>query len=189
MSEPHFEPQDVINNEGQPSRTRRIWPFLIAIPLGICALAAAVVIAIGVSAFGYADDISLAVELIVPVEMPISTGTGLSYGSLHDKRDDLTNSGWRSYLRSVVGEEVKWSGYVDHVDEYGQVWIDMDRPNSGDDTPDVYLRLEKDSPVVTDMEHGRPVTFEGAIKGVEAIQTPSLDSFIVSIEDGIIEIK
>jgi len=85
--------------------------------------------------------------------------SNVSYYHLRDRMKSMTEAQWKDYARSIRGQRVQWSGWVEDVNEKFlggyELWIDMDPPGQlsvsdveFDIPADVALRLKKDQEVV-----------------------------------------
>ena len=80
----------------------------------------------------------------------------------------MTEAQFKGYARSLVGKRVKWSGYVDDVDEgfLGgfEVWVDMDSPNDPVSVQDVYFDIDRSKAL--NLRRDSKITIEGDIESV-----------------------
>ncbi len=105
----------------------------------------------------------------------------LSYYSMRQKMASMTEAQWKDYARSINGQRVQWTGWVEDVNEkfFGgyELWVDMDSPDellslqdvTFDIPADLALKLRKDT----------RVTFSGTIGSALDV----LGSCSVNLED------
>ena len=102
---------------------------------------------------------------VAEVNKPVSD---LSYFTIRDNLKSMTEARFNDYARSIEGTRVKWTGYVENVDEgllggY-TVWVDMDTNDSLLSVQEVYFDISADK--ATELRKGSKITVEGNIASV-----------------------
>ena len=91
----------------------------------------------------------------------------LVYAEVIDNHDNMTDAQWSLYRETLPGRRVTWQGWIDEVDEKGDVLVDMDPP----DTLFSVFDVRFDIPVADILEYNKDekVTFEGTVDSVVSI--------------------
>lgn len=92
---------------------------------------------------------------------------GVSFFTIRDNHRVMTEAQWNIYWGTLIGKRVRWTGWVSDVWERdergGQVYVDMDRPDSLI-TFDVSFWIPKEDVLKYDKK--QRITFEGTLSSV-----------------------
>ncbi len=140
--------------------------------MGLLALVTVGVVAVGIVLYKNVDAVYVGADDNGRVEVQVDGASIVAdpdYVEIHDSRVDGDESSFKTYLNGLLGANVEWTGYVESVDDNGQVWINMDRPGSGDEAPDVFIRLSENDQKYSDVqqyEHDQKITFNRRDQGI-----------------------
>jgi len=165
---------------------RRIFPLIILVSIGLCIL-------FGFILFGSPEDSNSNQGAGDPnqTETPSPTKeiSDITYYSILNKFNTLTDVQWKDYVRSINGERVHWVGTVNDVAENEflgavsyQVNICM---SSYPCVQDVWFTLSKEASL--QLNKGQKITFDGDIEssGMEKTDT-YLFRVIIHLENPVI---
>ena len=95
------------------------------------------------------------------------TISGISFFEIRDNMlsDAMTEAQYNAYLNSLNGSWIRWSGYIEEVNEktFGgyEVWIDMDEPSEMFSVQDIMFDIPDSIALLLNKD--QRVTFEGEI--------------------------
>lgn len=100
----------------------------------------------------------------------------------YSMREAWTEAQFKAYARGVDGKRVRWTGWIDDVNEKllggYEIWIDMDPPTADLSTYDVSFDITAQQAM--NLQKDRRIEFEGTIKNMMDI----MGSLNVSLDDG-----
>lgn len=102
-----------------------------------------------------------------PKDAPTLRVSGLTYQAIQNKRDASTDVQWDTYADSIRGVRVHWSGYVLDAKASGEIWIDMDSPDSLLSVQEVYIEVPRED--VSKYSKGQKITFTGTIRSAVSV--------------------
>lgn len=105
-----------------------------------------------------------ATPIPTPTEKPISA---ITYQEIREKREAATDAQWDEYAKPLKGTRVQWSGWVAEVKASGEIWIDMDPPDTLLSVQDVYIRVPAED--ATKFNLDQEIEFIGDIKSITSI--------------------
>lgn len=78
-----------------------------------------------------------------------------------DKFKNLTDAQKDTYINKYINKRIQWSGYVEDVDSFGNVEIDMQSPKDYFSDTDIKFKIPKEK--VLGLNKDQKITFQGDI--------------------------
>ena len=100
---------------------------------------------------------------VVKEVLPI---TDLDFFEVRKNLESMTEAQWKNYIMDVEGKRIHWTGYVDEVEDNGEIWIDMDAPDELS-VQDMYISVPKEDALKYNKD--AKIEFEGTIRDVGSI--------------------
>jgi len=114
-----------------------------------------------------------------PTPKPIAD---LDFFEIRDQNSKLTEAQWEAYIKPLIGQRVRWTGYVTEVEDKGSkgyLWLDMDPPGSLS-VQDLYLDIPKED--ILKYNKDQKITFEGDLERIGTF----LGSMQITFKDAVI---
>ena len=89
----------------------------------------------------------------------------IDFFAIRDSYAEMTDAQWKPYVEGLEGRRVRWTGWVEDVDDNGRVSIDMDSPEETFSLSDCYFSVPKEE--ATDYNKDQKLTFDADLADIE----------------------
>jgi hypothetical protein len=97
--------------------------------------------------------------------------SSVTYAEIRNSMNSMTDAQWGAYVRSLEGEKIRWTGYVEDVKEtYSgdyELLVDMDAPEVLFSVYEVSFKVP--SSVALSLNKDQQIEFEGIISSVSSM--------------------